>query len=40
MRTPDSLRNPRCATHGAILPHCDESLAEFAQPTRGFPESV
>lgn len=40
MRAPDSLCNPRCATHGANLPHCDERLAEFALLTRGFPESV
>jgi hypothetical protein len=40
MRAPDSLCNPRCATLGAILPHCDERLAEFALLTCGFPESV
>ena len=40
MTAPDSLRNPRCATYGAILPRCDERLAEFALLTRGFRESV
>ena len=40
MRAPGSQCNPRCATHGAILRHCDERLVEFAQLTRGFPESV
>jgi hypothetical protein len=40
MMAPGLLRNPRRATHGAILSHRDESSAEFALADQGVPEPV